>query len=40
MRDLVTRARGGGREAAAREAWPELCEKLDHVLEMLDRPPD
>ena len=36
VRDEVRRAYGDGREAAAREAWPEFWARLDHVLAMLD----
>jgi hypothetical protein len=36
LRDEMRRAYGDGRETAAREAWPELWARLDHVLVMLD----
>ncbi|MGD9701590.1 MAG: hypothetical protein AB7Q42_05945 [Acidimicrobiia bacterium] len=39
VRDVLRLAHGDGREVAAREAWPELWERLDHVLGMLDPVP-
>ena len=39
LRDEMRRSYGDGREAAAREAWPELWARLDHVLEMLESVP-
>ncbi len=36
VRDEFRRAYGDRREAAAREAWPELWGPLGHVLAMLE----
>ena len=37
VRDELRHAYGDGREAAAREAWPELWARLDQLLLMLER---
>jgi hypothetical protein len=37
VREELRQAYGDGREAAAREAWPELWARLDQLLLMLER---